>query len=386
LGYNSAFGRDALTSVTTGALNSAFGRSALRLNTTGSGNSAFGQRALRSNTTGEQNSAFGNYALSANTTGRENSAFGLGVLSFNTTGNRSSAFGARTLFYNTTGYMNSAFGYSALYYNTTGNRNSAFGARALGSNTTGDENSAFGNAALFSNTTGFHNSAFGKYALRSNTTGLGNSAFGREALFANTTGLRNVAVGRGAGVNQTTGNDNIYIANDGVAAESGKIKIGNSAHTETFIEGIFGNTAFSGLTVFVNSSNELGTAVSSIRFKEAVRNMGETSDVLMQLRPVTFLYREEVADGDDAPQYGLIAEEVAEVAPELVVSDAEGQPYSVRYHVLPSMLLNEMQKQQRTDESQAGVIEEQRQVIAALASRLEKVEQTLTAAPTATDR
>jgi len=159
------------------------------------------------------------------------------------------------------------------------------------------------------------------------------------------------SLGSGAGSNLTIGSDNVYIANAGVAGENGQIKIGNSAHTETFIEGIDGNTATGGVAVLINSSNELHTLVSSLRFKEAVRDMGEASDVLMKLRPVSFRYREGVADGDDgAPEYGLIAEEVAEVAPELVAYDKEGKPYSVRYHVLPSLLLNEMQKQQRTIE------------------------------------
>ena len=130
------------------------------------------------------------------------------------------------------------------------------------------------------------------------------------------------------------------------------------------------------------SSHELGTSTSSIRFKEAVRDMGQSSEMLHQLRPVTFRYREEVANGEDIQQYGLIAEEVAEVAPELVVNDAEGRPYAVRYHVLAPLLLNEMQKQQHRIER----IEEQRQVIAALTSRLEKVEQRLAAAPAGADR
>ena len=192
-------------------------------------------------------------------------------------------------------------------------------------------------------------------------------------------------MGVGAGSNQTTGNDNIYIDNLGVAGESGRIKIGNTAHTETFIEGIFGNPVFLGAsTVLVDGFNELGTTVSSIRFKQDVRDMGATSKVLMRLRPVTFRYKQEHVGGEGADEYGLIAEEVAEVAPELVAYDDEGEPYSVRYHVLPSLLLNEVQKQQRTDEGQQQTIEEQRQVIA-LTARLEKVEQTLAAASTGTN-
>jgi hypothetical protein len=102
----------------------------------------------------------------------------------------------------------------------------------------------------------------------------------------------------------------------------------------------------------VNSSGLLGTSsVSSARFKQDVRDMGDASDVLMRLRPVTFRYREDaVDDPEDAkiPQYGLVAEEVAEVAPELVTADSDGRPYTVKYHELPALLLNEVQVQRRT--------------------------------------
>jgi hypothetical protein len=377
-GHNSAFGRDALRYNTIGSSNSAFGYSALRANTTGHTNNAFGHDALRSNTTGFQNSAFGEDALQANTTGYRNSAFGENALEANTTGSRNSAFGGKALFVNTTGYDNSAFGGDALRSNTTGLHNSAFGKDALRANTTAGTTSAFGHAALYSNTMGVSNSAFGREALRANTGGNNNSAFGWEALTLNTTGHYNVAIGRAAGASQNTGSNNIYIANRGSGGESGKIKIGSSAHTETFIEGIRGNTASGGVAVLINSSNELHTLVFSARFKQDVREMGEASEVLMALRPVTFRYREEVV-GEDAPRdYGLIAEEVAEVAPELVALDAEGQPYSVRYHVLPSLLLNEMQKQRRTMESQAAEIEslraQQLELLATLTTRIEHLE------------
>ena len=202
--------------------------------------------------------------------------------------------------------------------------------------------------------------------------------------------------GSDAGANQTTGSNNIYIANGGVAAESGQIRIGNTtAHTQATIAGIHGNTSSGGTTVFVNASGTLGTTTSSARFKRDVKDMGVASELLMALRPVTFRYREEVVEDAEVRQYGLIAEEVEAVAPGLVSYDGEGQPYSVRYDVLPSLLLNEMQKQQRVseeqhrrDEEQAGVIEqqaglidEQRQVIAALADRLGQVERLLAAGP-----
>lgn len=138
----------------------------------------------------------------------------------------------------------------------------------------------------------------------------------------------------------------------GTNTESGQIKIGTvGTHTQTAIAGIHGATSSGGIGVFVDASGVLGTTTSSLRFKEDVRDMGKTSEVLARLRPVVFRYREEVAQGDRSDQYGLVAEEVAKVAPELVANDAEGRPYSVRYHLLAPMLLNEMQRQQRTIEA-----------------------------------
>ena len=311
--------------------------------------------ALFVHTTGTDATFVGQNAGNSATTGLSNSAFGHRSLYNSATGGGNSAFGSRSLYSNTGGSSNSAFGSRSLYSNTGGNRNSAFGSLAL-PNSSSSDNSAFGADALFSNT-GAKNSAFGVKALSSNSSGFLNTAFGYYALRSNTTGLRNVALGRNAGLNQTTGSDNIYIANEGVAAESGKIKIGSSVHTETFIEGINGNTATGGVTVLINASNELHTLVSSLRFKEAVRDMGEASEVLAKLRPVVFRYREAAAKGEDVNEYGLIAEEVAAVAPDLVTYDEEGQPYSVRYHVLPSLLINEVQKQQRTIETLLARVE-----------------------------
>ena len=356
---------------TTGTSNTFVGEGAGNTSTSGTGgNAAFGENALTSNTTGFRNSAFGESALSSNTAGFRNSAFGQNALGDNTTGDNNSAFGYEALRSNTGGNRNSAFGRRALKYNITGGYNSAFGHDALGLNTTGSENSAFGRKALYRNDTGLYNSAFGHNALRESTTGYDNSAFGDNALRDNSKGARNVAVGKWAGRNQTTGDDNIYLANEGTAAESGKIKIGSSVHTETFIEGIRGNVATGGVAVLIDSSNELHTVVSSARFKEDVQEMGESSEVLMALRPVTFRYREDLAGESDAREYGLIAEEVAELAPDLVAFDEQGRPYTVRYHLLAPMLLNEVQKQQ-------SVIAEQRSVIAALAGRLAQVERAL---------
>jgi len=321
-------------------------------------NSAFGSAALQANTTGSQNSAFGSGALSANTTGYDNSAFGGGALPVNTTGN-----------------FNSAFGASALYANTTGYRNSAFGDGALNASTTGIANSAFGYWALLRSTTGGSNSAFGDSALSANTTGNSNSALGYNALGQLTTGAGNVAVGVNAGVNLTSGSYNVYIANLGVTTESNTTRIGYAGQTATYITGIY-NATVSDRAVYVNSSGQLGTLTSSRRYKEEIVDMEAESDVLLKLRPVSFYYRPEL-DDTHLRQYGLVAEEVAEVAPGLVAYDADGAPQTVRYHFVNAMLLNEVQKQRRQLEAQDAEIRElraQESKIRDLEARLAKLE------------
>jgi hypothetical protein len=198
--------------------------------------------------------------------------------------------------------------------------------------------------ALFSNTTGVENTASGMSALASNTTGGKNTASGFGALGANTTGSSNIAVGFEAGLNLTTGSNNIDIGSKGVAAESSVIRIGTKGiQTEAFIAGIFG-TAGTGSAVVVNSNGKLGVTMSSERYKTAIAPMGANTTKLGQLRPVTFRLKTEP---HGALQYGLIAEEVAKVYPELVIRDDKGRIYGVRYDELAPMLLNEVQQQQR---------------------------------------
>ena len=383
-GYgNSAFGYLALRVGTTGWENSAFGAAALR-DTTGGGNSAFGYFALGFNTTGGGNSAFGDLALSRNTTGGGSSAFGYEALSGNTTGVDDSAFGYQALSANTTGGLNSAFGYQALSANTTGADNSAFGCLALHANTGGQQNSAFGRAALFANTTGGFNSAFGIESLSSNTLGTFNAAFGHRALRSSTgsynaafgqlalwqmsSGDNNIAVGYSAGFSLTSGSYNVYVGNNGMS-ESNTIRIGTAGtHTATYIAGISGTT-LTGSAVYVNSNGQLGVATSSSRYKEQIVDMSAESDVLLKLRPVSFYYRPEL-DETHLRQYGLVAEEVAEVAPGLVAYDADGTPQTVRYHFVNAMLLNEVQKQRRQLDNQNAEIRELREQLARLEARL----------------
>jgi trimeric autotransporter adhesin len=181
--------------------------------------------------------------------------------------------------------------------------------------------------------------------LNNNVTGASNVAVGTNALFALTGGNGNVAVGSGAGGNLTSGSNNIYIGTQGLASESNTIRIGSATHTLTFIEGISGTTSSDGVAVFINPGNVLGTVTSSRRFKEHIQDVGAESDVLRQLRPVSFQYRKEHDDGGGVRQYGLVAEEVAEVAPGLVVLDEQGRPETVRYHFVNALLLNEVQRQ-----------------------------------------
>jgi hypothetical protein len=299
---------------------------------TGMGNSSLGGPAATNG--GAYNTASGAYALKSNTTGAYNTASGYAAL-----------------YYNTTGYYNTASGFNALASNTTGYYNTAYGQFALYSNTSADYNSATGYGALYSNN-GESNTASGYESLYANTSGIQNTATGLHALASNTTGSNNIAEGYHGGFNLTTGSNNIDIGSPGVKAESGVIRIGTvtgttSTQSAAYIAGIYGvKTATAGTAVFIDSSGQLGTVSSSIRFKEDVQPIADASDRLLKLRPVKFRYKKADASGEKPIQYGLIAEEVAEVYPELVVRDATtGRIDAVRYDELAPMLLNEMQQQ-----------------------------------------
>ncbi len=351
-----------------GALNTGVGAGALNPATTGQQNTALGGAALSSNPTGARNTALGDGTLLFNTAGQNNTAVGSSALSANTaTGN--TAVGAFALVSNTAAGSNTAIGFSALRNTTTGQNNTAVGSYALFENTSG-LNTAIGQSALRDNTTGNRNTASGRYALRNNTTGSSNTASGVDAAFSNTTGSRNVAIGYNAGQFATTGNDNIFIGSGtvGTAGDSGVIRIGSGAQTATFIDGVHGVTVAGGIGVFINSDGQLGTTPSSRRFKEEIRDVGRASEALLALRPVSFRYTKEAAGEGERPlEYGLIAEEVAEVFPELVVYDREGRPETVRYHLLVPLLVAELQRERATLEQQHGRIR-------ALLVRLEALE------------
>jgi len=307
-------------------------------------------------TPGFFNSATGAYSLANNISGNYNTANGYAAL-YRNTADYNTANGYAALYHNTTGSGNVANGYQALLNNTTGNVNMATGFQALLHNTTGSQNTVNGYQALFTNTEGGANVANGDSALLSNTTGNFNTASGSSALHDNTTGSFNIALGPFAGDFLTTGNNNIDIGNPGVAAEAATIRIGTSGvQTVTFIAGIFGVTTASGIPVLVNNAGKLGTTTSSARFKQNIQDMGEASDPLLALRPVTFHYKQEL-DPDGIAQFGLVAEEVEKVNAALVVRDAGGKPYTVRYDAVNAMLLNEFLKAHRKMEEQQKQID-----------------------------
>ncbi len=284
-------------------------------------NTAEGQKALFSLTSGTGNVAVGWGALYSDTQGSLNTAIGTGALLLNI------------------GDQNTATGAGALLFNNNGIYKTANGAFALHLNTEGDFNTANGFQALFSNTTGIENTAIGYQALFSNTTGSSNTALGLNAGLSLTTGSGNVCIGAG-----------IF----GVAGESDTTRIRN----------IYASVA-NGRAVYVNSDDKIGTLASSRRFKQEIKPMDKASEVLFALKPVSFRYKKEV-DPTRSLSFGLIAEEVAEVDPELVTPDPDGKPETVRYEAVNAMLLNEFLKEHRT-------VQELKKEVATLTVGLQKV-------------
>jgi hypothetical protein len=298
----------------------------------------------------------------------DNTAFGFGVLAGNTNGNQNTGIGWNAMQLNTRGAGNVAVGWSAMQNNDVGGANVAIGWQAMLLVTSGGGNTAVGSGALTSLTMNNNNTAIGFNSLQ-NTIG------GDQG---------NIGIGFYGGVNLTTGDNNIDIGNSGVAGESGTIRIGGSlsdpfhgfAQTATYIAGISG--AQTGLTpasqVLIDANGQLGTVQSSRRYKEDIEPMADASDRLLNLRPVQFRYKKPNANGEKPIQYGLIAEEVAEVLPELVVNNKDGQPETVAYHLLPAMLLNELQKEHAKNEQHTEQISTQEKVIHAQAQQIAKLE------------
>ena len=350
--------------------NSAFGAGALYYDSSGSDNTATGQSALFYTTTGNSNTSSGSFALFNNTTGSRNVANGTNALYSNQTGIDNTATGYNALYANTANY-NTATGYQALESNTTGSNNTAHGLDSLNANTTGSNNTANGAQALFKNIGGSGNTGEGDLALHENTSGINNTAIGINALYGNTTGSTNIGIGFSAGFSLTTGNNNIDIGNIGIAAESNTIRIGTTGtQTATFIAGIKGVPVV-GSPVTVSSTGQLGIRTSSARFKEQIKRMDTASEAVLALEPVTFRYKQEL-DPEGIPQFGLVAEEVEKVNPDLVAHDEEGKPYTVRYEAVNAMLLNEFLKEHRKVEEEALKNGQQEATISKLTSTLAK--------------
>ena len=256
------------------------------------------------------------------------------------------AVGTEALLDLTTGQDNTALGFRALTDNTQGSLNTAVGSAALKQNRIGARNTATGFHALDQNRFGNNNTANGYWALRGQNGDVGNNNTAVGAFALNTTtGDNNIALGFAAGMNIIAGNDNIDIANRGVVGESRTIRIGSPAQTKTFIAGI-GGQAVSGSPVYVNAVGQLGVLPSSERFKEEIKPMDNASEAILEVEPVTFHYKKDL-DPNAVSQFGLVAEKMASVSPDLVERDDQGRPYTVRYDAVNAMLLNEFLKEHR---------------------------------------
>ena len=373
---------DALNIITSGRENTAHGWHALSANTTGTGNTADGSYALSSNTTGWNNTAIGDYSLWANTSGSSNSAFGGGALNRNTTGFQNVAVGTAALAYNTSGGANIAVGDDALRSNTTGMENIAMGDATLKNNTTGSGNVAVGSATLMysigaswrlqgANTAvgyrslaytgedwlspgGDGNTAVGDRAMESNVYGSFNCAFGLLALTTDnggTLGSANTAIGNRAGYGLSSGIGNVYIGEQEMARDPGE-------NYHTYIHNI-NTTSVSGgsadtVTIDLNTGL-LGHLTSSRRHKEDIKSMNDASETLYRLKPVTYRYKKEI-DRNQALDYGLIAEEVAQIDPNLAIRNAKGEIETVRYSAINVMLLNEFLKEHKAFVEEQGKV------------------------------
>ena len=332
--------------------NTAEGRNALLNLGTGGYNTAVGFFSLRGNSSNSFNTAIGAGALLANTADA-NTATGVAALLSNTSGTPNTATGALALFSNTTGGDNTAMGFKALFSNIGSFDNNAFGYRALESHTTNDHNNAFGVAALLSDQSGVSNTAMGDGALQLNVSGVNNTAVGDSALFISTGNL-NTAIGVQAGSNVTTASNVICIGS-----------VGDNVDNSCYIGNVYGAVIdpATGAIVGIDSTGKLGTMSSSRRFKHDIQPIDTASEAILKLNPVSFHYN---SDPKNTPCFGLIAEDVAKIAPALVVRDKQGRPYSVRYDQVNAMLLNEFLKEHQA-------VQELKRQVAALTAGLQKV-------------
>src|SRR5215211_2618528 len=391
--FNTGLGAGALA-LNTADENTAIGTAALLLNTA-SGNTAVGSRALLNNTIGGTltniagfdvgpNVAVGAQALESNTLASANTAMGYQALHSFTAGPMGgeqlglcTAVGFQALANTGSGLANSALGYQALINNTEGLSNTAAGALALSNNTTGDDNTAIGTGALSDSTTGDDNTAIGGGALNSNTTGNQNVAIGVNALDSNASGTANTALGSFAGANITSGIGNTVLgvgAGNSITTANNVICIGTAGQNENnscYIGNIY-DAISPGTAVLVDINGKLGTMTSSKRFKEAIKPMDKASEALLALKPVTFRYKKDL-DQTGKSQFGLVAEEVDKVNPELVMHGKDGKPYTVRYDQVNAMLLNEFLKEHKKVEKLEATLEAVNARLEIQAAQIQKV-------------
>src|SRR5882724_548265 len=363
-GNNTAVGNNALDSVTTGLNNTAVGANALTANAAGGYNTAVGSGALANNTTGNFNMAIGTEALNLN-----NGTFNL-------------AIGFRVAYLNTTGRHLTGIGAAAMRNNTTGEFNTAIGADALRENTTSADNVAVGDSALAvyngldAGIDGF-NTALGSIALTALTDGFQNTAVGRRAMEFSTSGNNNTAVGWRSGDGVLTGSSNTCLGARACLNNSSAdnvVCIGANAAGENFSDrayipnvGAFTQNFSLGVVEFVTvrlSDGKLGHSVSSRRYKEDIKSMGDSSELIYKLKPVSFRYKKTPEYQGDNLDYGLIAEDVAEIDPKLAIRDGKGQIESLRYLAIYNMMLNEFLKEHKKVEEQQASIADLKSTVA----------------------
>ncbi len=439
---NTANGYEALFSNTTGSGNNACGWGALQFNTTSNGSSAFGHEALHFQTSGETNSAFGYFALLNDTSGTDNDAFGFNSLNNNHSGSYNAGFGDGTLQRSENASNNTAVGYysmelissgwsnvgvgcasllsnfnrgnlvavgdsalfwndgsisnllptgdsatentglgsKALYTNRTGAYNTATGYQALYSNYTGYYNNADGVKALWSNSSGNYNTATGYQALTASTTGSFNTAYGYLALQQNTTGSNNAAFGDNTGPTTSALSNTTCLGSGAQASSSNEVVIGNASVASLYCQGAYAATTAASANMVVTSSGQIMRSTSSARYKTDIHDLDINTDKLYDLRPVSY-----ISKIDGKPYFGLVAEDVAKVIPDLAeyarskdvipgsTSDAL-IPDAVKYPMLSVLLLEELKKEHSKVESQSEQLEAQSKINSDLERRLEALE------------
>ena len=323
---------------------------------------AAGDHALQALTLGVGNTAIGTFSLFSVTTGSFNTAVGAGSLDLNV-GDSNTATGAAALLFNTTGTENTAVGTAALEFNNSGNVNSAFGALALISNT-GSNNTAIGDRAMLNNVSGGSNTAVGQAVMLNNHTGNANIAIGVQALGNNDSGNGNIVLGNVAGSGITTANNVICIGLGGANVDN-----------RTYIANINTTTVSGGGTDTVTvdlSTGLLGHLSSSRRYKEEIQPMNNSSETLYRLKPVTYRFKKEI-DTSQSLDYGLVAEDVAAIDPNLAIRDGKGQIEAVRYTAINAMLLNEFLKEHKKVEDLEGTVASLVTTVKEQAAQIQKV-------------